>query len=153
MTNRPRRPFDDVVLRWDDTRREDDDDEDAGDLTLSPTDPETDLARQSMREAEQAPSLSVVNSEAEDAKSPAAPFQFSIRHVLIGNVVLAVALAVLRLIAPEMVAVALGMLAFAVLIAVQVLQPADKRVYGIATALIAIYAVVAIVALLVGPRG
>ncbi len=116
-------------------------DEDDMSFTLEPLDPETEAARQRMREAETPLSRRVV-------PPPESPrLQFSIRQVLIANAMLAVALALLQAVAPQLIAGALGLVAFGVFIGVHYYQPARGEPYAVSWGLIILYIVMASVAL------
>ena len=113
-------------------------------LTLAPLDPETEAARQRIREAERQVTLSI-----EDV-SPPRPWQFSLRQLFLANTALAIALGLCQMLAPGLIAGAFGVAALAMLVFVTVYQPDGSRVYTVAWGLLFIYLFIAGIALLRG---
>jgi hypothetical protein len=81
--------------------------------------------------------------------SPPKPerFQFTLRHLLIGNTVLAVMLALMQFMAPDWMAGLLGLAALVASLLVAIYQPSHPQAYAITWMLLATYVVAAIVAL------
>jgi hypothetical protein len=124
--------------------------DDSESIRLAPIDPATDEARRRMRQLEAQEARSLVAEMADEvADSPPAPrWQFTLGRLLLGNTVAAVILAVLQWMAPSLVAGALGVVAYLFLLIVTIHQPQRREFYAIAWALVAMYVLVSIVALL-----
>lgn len=108
---------------------------------LTPLDPDVERARQMVRESESPPRMIL-----EIPEQPKARFQFGLFHLFVANTVLAIMLAMLQVLAPDMTAFALGLAAFAALIWDTVYQPEDARVRMAIHGLLGIYVLVSLVA-------
>lgn len=111
-------------------------------LRMAPTDPEVDAARARMRDGE--PPLLVTPVPAD---KPAGGLQFSIRQLLAMNVGVAVSLALLQWVAPELIAGLIGIVTLAALAAVSVIQPTQRWAYAVTWGLLLLYIVSALAAL------
>ncbi len=113
------------------------------DIKLEPIDPETDKARQAMREMEQPP-LKIVD----DVVPEPARFQFTLRQILIANAVIAVAFALMQVFAPSGMAGLFGFAVFVSGIGLAVYQPDHPLVTKIWWGMVAMYVVFCVYALL-----
>jgi hypothetical protein len=84
------------------------------------------------------------------ARETAERWQFTLAHLLIANSLLAVILALSHWMAPSLLAGALGLAAFGMILFVTVYQPDQARMYSLAWTLIVVYLLAAGVALLRG---
>ncbi len=114
-------------------------------LSLAPIDPETEAARQRIRSAEQGPVRPVFEDTTKRTR-----WQFTLGQLILANTVLAVVLALCQVFAPSLLAGALGLVAFSAFAFVTVYQPEWREAYPVAWAMIVVYLLVAIVALLRG---
>lgn len=117
--------------------------DEADDVKLEPLDPETEKARHTIRERPQ-PDLTVVKVSEQPAR-----FQFTLRHVLMANVIIAVAFALVRVFAPSGMAGLFGIAVFISGIVLAVYQPEHPMVTRIWWGLVAMYVVFCAFALLV----
>jgi hypothetical protein len=116
--------------------------EEADDIKLEPIDPETDMARRAMREMER-PAPTIVEVTEEPVR-----FQFTLRHILIANAVIAVAFALLRIFVPSGLAGLLGIAVFFTGIVLAVYQPDHPLVTRIWYGMVTMYVVFCAYALL-----
>jgi len=116
--------------------------EEADDIKLEPIDPETDIARRAMREMER-PAPTILEVIEEPVR-----FQFTLRHILIANAVIAVAFALLRIFAPSGMAGLLGIAVFFSGIVLAVHQPDHPLVTRIWYGMVTMYVVFCAYALL-----
>jgi hypothetical protein len=112
-----------------------------GGYVLAPIDPQTEEARQRMRQTEP-PRTALVVSEPETSH-----WQFSLGQLILANTLLAVTLAMLQIMAPSYIAGALGLVSFAFFLLVWVYQPARPAIYAVCWGLIVLYLFVAGIAL------
>ena len=119
-------PKDDVV--WNNI-----DVEQGDDISLEPIDPGTTAARQSRREMER-PKLPAEVVE----ESPR--FQFTIKHMLIANAVVAVSFGLMQWIAPSGLAGLLGMIAFISGLVIAAFKPDSRAIQVAWWSLLGLYA-------------
>lgn len=112
-------------------------------ITLMPLDASVEQARGQMREVPPA----LPRRVAEPVVTPPR-LQFSVAQAMFFTTAIAIALAMVQVLAPQWIAGALGIAAFAMLFGVEVYQPARREPYVIAWAMILLYIVLAGVALL-----
>lgn len=75
-----------------------------------------------------------------------ARFQFGLVHLLVGNTLLAIALALLQVVAPDLTAATLGLAAFGMVAWVSFTEQSDPRVHSVTNFLLAVYVVATFIA-------
>ena len=111
-------------------------------LCLEPTDPTVDAARHRQRESES------FSTNLDAPTTPPTRIQFSLRHLMLATLVIAVGLATLQLVLPIFVVFLLGVVAFAFLVAVSVWQPAKPTLYVMLWSFLFLYIMTSLVLLI-----
>lgn len=108
---------------------------------FAPLDPEVERTRKKIRDAEVMTPPSIEVPEPKRAK-----LQFGLLHLFAANTALAIVLALLQVLAPDLTAAALGLAAFIALLWDTMYQPEDPRVRMAVNALLWIYVAVSFIA-------
>ena len=111
-------------------------------LCLEPTDPTVDAARHRQRESESC------STNLDAPEPPPTRIQFSLRHLMLTTLVIAIGLATLQLVLPIFVVFLLGVVAFAFLVAVSVWQPTKPTLYVMMWSFLFLYIMTSLVLLI-----
>ena len=120
--------------------------DDDGGFTLVPLDPEEEQRR--VRQRETMVTVDVVyDDEEDDQRFDYVQPQFTLKHLIITQAVVALILALVRLLAPGMMAGALGIAAMLLAAGISILEPEDRRVNITWWCLFAMYLLGCVIAL------